>query len=158
MKKIINNFVNVSTLKKSPFSAKSVISTLIFNFFGRWEREGGVGWGWALIWVWVGGGGAGVGVGGLLTFSAFRIGAYSRWALIRGWALIRINTVIASKTENCSLWRHTTFWVVFSFLSTTTLFGSNMRTFMDSHLDDIHCGWVSGIKGVGGFITVQPAL
>ena len=28
-----------------------------------------------------------------LTFSAFRMGAYSRWALIRGWALIRINTV-----------------------------------------------------------------
>ena len=28
----------------------------------------------------------------LLTFSAFRMGAYSRWALIRGWALIRINT------------------------------------------------------------------
>ena len=32
-------------------------------------------------------------VGRLLTFSAFRMGAYSRWALIRGWALIRINTV-----------------------------------------------------------------
>ena len=31
--------------------------------------------------------------GPLLTFSAFRMGAYSRWALIRGWALIRINTV-----------------------------------------------------------------
>ena len=31
--------------------------------------------------------------GRLLTFSAFRMGAYSRWALIRGWALIRINTV-----------------------------------------------------------------
>ena len=31
--------------------------------------------------------------GCLLTFSAFRMGAYSRWALIRGWALIRINTV-----------------------------------------------------------------
>ena len=30
--------------------------------------------------------------GCLLTFSAFRMGAYSRWALIRGWALIR-NTV-----------------------------------------------------------------
>ena len=30
---------------------------------------------------------------GLLTLSAFRMGAYSRWALIRGWALIRINTV-----------------------------------------------------------------
>ena len=31
--------------------------------------------------------------GRLLTFSAFRMGAYSRWALIQGWALIRINTV-----------------------------------------------------------------
>ena len=31
--------------------------------------------------------------GRLLTFSAFRMGAYSKWALIRGWALIRINTV-----------------------------------------------------------------
>ena len=31
--------------------------------------------------------------GRLLTFSAVRMGAYSRWALIRGWALIRINTV-----------------------------------------------------------------
>ena len=26
--------------------------------------------------------------GRLLTFSAFRMGAYLRWALIRGWALI----------------------------------------------------------------------
>ena len=32
--------------------------------------------------------------GRLLTFFAFRIGAYSRWALIRGWALIRINIVL----------------------------------------------------------------
>ena len=32
--------------------------------------------------------------GCLLAFSTFRMGAYSRWALIRGWALIRINTVI----------------------------------------------------------------
>ena len=33
--------------------------------------------------------------GRLLTFSTFRMAAYnySRWALIRGWALIRINTV-----------------------------------------------------------------
>ena len=31
--------------------------------------------------------------GRVLTFSAFRMGAYSRWALIRGWVLIRINTV-----------------------------------------------------------------
>ena len=33
--------------------------------------------------------------GRLLTFSAFRMGVYSRWALIRGWALLRINTVYA---------------------------------------------------------------
>ena len=32
--------------------------------------------------------------GRLLTFSASRMGAYSRWALIGGWALIRINTVV----------------------------------------------------------------
>ena len=32
-------------------------------------------------------------VGRLLTFSPFRIGAYSKWALIRGRVLIRINTV-----------------------------------------------------------------
>ena len=31
--------------------------------------------------------------GRLLTFPASRMGAYSRWALIRVWALIRINTV-----------------------------------------------------------------
>ena len=39
------------------------------------------------------GGGCLFEAGRLLTFSAFRIGAYSRWALIRGCALIRINTV-----------------------------------------------------------------
>ena len=32
--------------------------------------------------------------GRLLTFSDFRMGPYSRWVLIRGWALIQINTVI----------------------------------------------------------------
>ena len=43
-------------------------------------------------------------VGGrLLTFSAFRMGACSRWALIRGWALIRINTVLV-ETFRC-YWR-----------------------------------------------------
>ena len=40
-----------------------------------------------------GGGGRLLEAGRLLTFSTFRMGAYSRWALIRGWALIRINTV-----------------------------------------------------------------
>ena len=41
-----------------------------------------------------GGGGRLFEAGRLLTFSAFRMGAYSRWALIRGWAVIRINTVL----------------------------------------------------------------
>ena len=45
-----------------------------------------VGWGWSLFEA-----------GRLLTFSAFRMGAHSRWALIRGWALIRINTVFRSR-------------------------------------------------------------
>ena len=35
--------------------------------------------------------------GRLITFTAFRMGAYSRKALIRGWALIRINTVLNLK-------------------------------------------------------------
>lgn len=51
-----------------------------------------------------------------------------------------------------------TFCVVVSFLSTTTLVGSNMRTFMDNHLDDIHRGCVSGMRGNGGLTTVHPAL
>ena len=37
--------------------------------------------------------------GRLLTFSTFRMGAYSRWVLIRGWALIRINTVHVFRQE-----------------------------------------------------------
>ena len=42
----------------------------------------------------VGWGGCLFEAGRLLTFSAFRMGAYSRWALIRGWALIGINSVL----------------------------------------------------------------
>ena len=51
----------------------------------------------------MGGGWGGVGRGHLfeadrlLSFSAFRMGAYSRWALIPGRALIRTNTVIIFK-------------------------------------------------------------
>ena len=78
-------------MKKTPSSGKSVIST--YSIFGGW---GGVGRLFEFEWEWEG---SGVGgrlfeAGRLLTFSAFRMGAYSRWALIRGWALIRINTVI----------------------------------------------------------------
>ena len=65
---------------------------------------GGVGVDALLSLSWIG---SGVGCGGrlfeagrLLTFSAFRMGAYSRWALIRGWALIRINTVTAFMKES----------------------------------------------------------
>ena len=46
------------------------------------------------------GGGDGGGLfeaGRLLIFSAFRMGASSRWSLIRGWALIPINTVYIKK-------------------------------------------------------------
>ena len=42
-----------------------------------------------------GGGGRIFEAGCLLTSSAFRMGAYSKWALIQGWALIQINTVIS---------------------------------------------------------------
>ena len=46
--------------------------------------------------------------GCLLIFSAFRMGAYSRWVLIQGWALIRINTVHVYyydwDKENCLLY------------------------------------------------------
>ena len=40
--------------------------------------------------------------GRVLTFSAFRTSAYSRWALIRGWAPIRINTVFIGSTGSRS--------------------------------------------------------
>ena len=39
--------------------------------------------------------------GHLLTFSDVRMGAYSRWALLRGLALIRINTVFLCFTQSC---------------------------------------------------------
>ena len=55
-----------------------------------------MGWWWALVLVCVGGKGGAhfFEAGRLITFSAFRMGAQSRWALLRGWALIRKNTVL----------------------------------------------------------------
>ena len=47
------------------------------------------------LWEGVRWGGCLFEAGHLLTFSAFRMGTYSRWALIQGWALIRINAIIA---------------------------------------------------------------
>ena len=51
----------------------------------------------------LGGGGGGGGrlfeAGRLLTFPTYRAGAYSRRALIRGWALNRINTVFVNRAN-----------------------------------------------------------
>ena len=80
-------------LKKTPSSGKS-LSTFLRVGSGK---GGGVGVGAYFSWTGnrreVGWGGRLFEPGRLLTFSAFRMGAYSRCALIRGWALIRINTV-----------------------------------------------------------------
>ena len=83
-----------NTLKKTLSSGKSLISTYSFFWGGRRKWVGAylklsgsrreVGWG---------GFGCLFKVGCLLTFSAFRMGAYSRWVLNRGWAPIRINMV-----------------------------------------------------------------
>ena len=66
---------------------------LNFNLIAT--QVGGVGK--VLISVWLGGEGGGgerlFEAGHLLTFSAFRMGTYLWWALMRGWALIQINTV-----------------------------------------------------------------
>ena len=59
-------FCKISSLKKTPSSGKSLISTYSIFFFG-W---GGGGGGWE-------GEGERGGDGRLLTFSAFRMGAYS---------------------------------------------------------------------------------
>ena len=59
----------------------------LFGFEWEWEG-GGVGWDGHLFEA-----------GRLLTFSAFRMSAYSRWALIRGWVPIRINTVTSYNSE-----------------------------------------------------------
>ena len=66
---------------------------LNFNLIAT--QVGGVGK--VLISVWLGGEGGGgerlFEAEHLLTFSAFRMGTYLWWALMRGWALIQINTV-----------------------------------------------------------------
>ena len=43
------------------------------------------------IFFWGGGGGHLFEAGRLLTFPTYRVGAYSRWALIQGWALINFS-------------------------------------------------------------------
>ena len=57
----------------------------------------------------VGGGGRLFEAGRLLNFSTFRVGAYSRWALIRGWALNRINTVIGGIKNSDKAGKNCTF-------------------------------------------------
>ena len=53
--------------------------------------------------------------GRLLTFSAFRMGAYLRWAIIQVWALIRINTVSPASLSSSPLSITITFVVVTMF-------------------------------------------
>ena len=74
----------LNTLKKTPSSGKSLI---------RITQVGGVGVSAYLSLTGRRRGGRLFEAERLLTFSAFRIGAYSKWAQIRVWALIRINTV-----------------------------------------------------------------
>ena len=49
-------------------------------------------------------GGGGRGIGHLLTFPTHSVGAYSRWALIRGWALNQINMIITSWSSDPHVW------------------------------------------------------
>ena len=63
------------------------------SYLNVFTQVGGVGVNAYLSLIEKGRGGRLFEAGRLLTFSTFRMGAYSRWALIRGWALIRINTV-----------------------------------------------------------------
>ena len=76
----------------------------------KYSEENSVFWGVSyyllleFLWEGVGWGGRLFEAERLLNFSAFRMGAYSRWALIRGWALNRINTVSRkNKTKNVHL-------------------------------------------------------
>ena len=67
------------------FEENSVFAEVSYQYLFNLEGGGG-GWGGRLfVFKW---GGVGGGWGG--------VGAYSRWALIRGWALIRINAVLES--------------------------------------------------------------
>ena len=70
--------------------------------------------------VW-GGSGRLFEAGRLLTFSAFRMGAYSRWALIRGWAPIRINTVCWKKSSREMFFSLTFFVVIVYFFQPVSL-------------------------------------
>jgi len=76
---------------------------------------------WNFLWEGVGWDGRLFEAGRLLTFSAFRMGAYSRWALIRGWALIRINTVFTS--SRALVWSpvHRHPWTAFNSFSSVFL-------------------------------------
>ena len=78
-------------MKKTPSSGKSLIST--YSVLGVVANLSLSGSGRKVWW-----GGRLFEAGRLLNFSAFRMGAFSRWALIRGWALIRINTVPQHQT------------------------------------------------------------
>ena len=84
-----------NTLKKTPSSGESIISTYSISISLLLKSISEFSGAASLMCDMVTGGGRGrlFEAGRLLTFSAFRMGAYLRWALIRGWAFIRIITV-----------------------------------------------------------------
>ena len=55
--------------------------------------------------------------GRLLTFSAFRMGVYLRWAIIQGWVLIQINTISPASLSSSPLSITITFIVVTMFFT-----------------------------------------
>ena len=79
-------------LRKLPPRGSLLLVLIQFQFKSHCHSIGWGGGGAYLSLIGAGGGGG----RRLLTFSAFRMGAYSKWRLIRGWALIRINTVSKS--------------------------------------------------------------
>ena len=79
-------------------SGKSLISTLQFQFQYHYHSSRWSGGGRFFEFNWEGEGWSGrlFEAGRLLTFSGFRMSAYSRKAPIRGWVPIRVNTVFIS--------------------------------------------------------------
>ena len=91
------HWISLSLRSISEFSGAASSCALHFFFFG--VRGGG-------------GGGRLFQAGRLLTFPTYRVGAYSRWALIRGWALNRINTVKRSLQRPLSDAHRQAHWMV----------------------------------------------
>ena len=115
---------------------------MTFKFLGGESRKGGgvrVG---SYLSLSVKGRGWGGGerlfeAGRLLTFSAFRMGAYLRWAIIQGWVLIRINTISPASLSSSPLSITITFVVVTMFLIIIIIVHHDNIFFITIVLDDL---------------------